>query len=261
LEENTAKILQQKEVIEKSVTELEKINTKLSRFAHVISHDLKAPLRGVSNLAEWIKEEMANKVDKETIERMDLLRGQVWKMDNLIAGVLEYSKAGSADQAVEEIDMYELLSELNKSFTLKQNDRIHILPGLPKIYQNKTRMIQVFQNLIGNAIRHNDKISIDIKVYSIDKNDAYEFSVQDNGPGIAPEYHEKVFELFQVLHDGSQPGSSGIGLSIVKKIVEEIGGKIWIESLPGSGTTFKFTMPKIQKPVNEIQGSRAGVNS
>lgn len=122
-------------------------------------------------------------------------------------------------------------------------------------------MIQVFQNLIGNAIRHNDKISIDIKIYCIDKNDAYEFSVQDNGPGIAPEYHEKVFELFQVLQDRNQPGNTGIGLSIVKKIVEEIGGKIWIESLPGSGTTFKFTMPKIQKPVNEIQGSREGVNS
>ncbi|HKR06324.1 MAG TPA: ATP-binding protein, partial [Bacteroidia bacterium] len=252
LEDNNAQILLQKNVIEKSVTELEKINNKLSRFAHIISHDLKAPLRGIGNLAQWIKEDAADKVSRETLEHIDLLQKQVQKMDNLIVGVLEYSKAGEADLSAEHIDLYELLNEITKSFTLKENDRIHILPGLPKVYQNKTRMIQVFQNLVGNAIRHNDKNIMDIKIYSIDKNDAYEFSVQDNGPGIAPEYHEKVFELFQVLNDRSNTDSTGIGLSIVKKIIEEIGGKIWIESLPGSGTTFKFTLPKIEKPLINV---------
>jgi signal transduction histidine kinase len=205
------------------------------------------------NLAQWIKEDVAGKAEKETLSNINLLQGQAEKMNKLIAGILEYSKAGKTNLPVENIKLDELLNETLQLFTIKEHDCISILPGMPEIYQNRTRMTQVFQNLIGNALKHNDKAVADIKIYCIEKNDCFEFAVEDNGPGIAPEYHEKVFELFQVLHNNGNADSTGVGLSIVKTNIEESGGKIWIESMPGMGATFRFTLPKLPKPAYDIE--------
>ncbi len=247
IEESKNQISSQKNTIEKTAAELTDINDKLNRFAHVISHDLKAPLRGISNLVSWIEDETRDKLKPESQEYISLLRTQVDKMDKMIKGILDYSRTGNENHSREWVSTEKLMHETVQMFAFDTNVRVQIFKGMPVLFYNKTKLTQVFQNLLSNAVKHNNKATAEVKIFCIEQDSCFEFSVEDNGPGILAQHYEKVFEMFQTLSAKDNNYNTGVGLPIVKKIIEEAGGKIWIESATKSGTTFKFTLPKVSE--------------
>ncbi|MDV2993957.1 MAG: Adaptive-response sensory-kinase SasA [Chroococcidiopsis sp. SAG 2025] len=222
---------------------LEKRNQELDQFAYVASHDLKAPLRAIANLSEWIEEDLLDKLTADTRHQMNLLRGRVHRMEALINGLLQYSRVGRMDTPKSEVSVGDLLAEVVDSLSPPETFSIEIAP-MPTIVTEKLPLQQVFTNLISNAIkyhpRQDGKVSISVQEYASN----YEFVVADDGEGIAPEYHDKVFGIFQTLSPRDTIESTGIGLAIVKKIVEQQGGTIWLKSQPGQGAAFYFTWKK-----------------
>ncbi len=216
----------------------------LEQFAYVTSHDLKAPLRAVSNLAEWIEEDLTDKLDDASREQLALLRDRVRRMHDLIEGLLEYSRVGKTSDSENNVDTRELIDEIIDSLSPPSGFTIKIKGKMPTLYVDRLQLGQVFSNLISNSMKHHGgdkgKIRIKCETYA----DIYQFSVCDDGKGIAPEYHDKVFMMFQVLEASDFESSTGIGLALVKKIVEEHGGTIRIESALGEGACFHFTWPK-----------------
>ena len=223
--------------------ELETANNELQQFAYIVSHDLKAPLRGISQLTRWLVSDYAGAFDEEGREMAALLLGRVKRMDDLIDGVLEYSRIGRVTGQTEQIDLNQLVSDVLDWLSPPSNIQIDIAPGLPTIVGDKTRIQQVFANLIGNAIKFIDNPRGKILVRWEDAGEAWRFSISDNGPGIDAKYHDKIFQIFQTLHSRDDVESTGVGLAIVKKIVEFYGGKIWVDSTIGKGSTFVFTLP------------------
>lgn len=225
--------------------ELEQSNRELDQFAYVASHDLKAPLRGIASLAAWIEEDIGDCITGDSREHMQLLKGRVTRMEGLIDGILAYSRAGRVRDKVETVDVGALVAETVELLAPGDSTTIAIAPGMPTIRSERTALQQVFINLIGNAIKYNgrDDARIDVGV-APDGSDCYRFSVADNGPGIAPQYHEKIWEIFQMLSPRDRVEGTGIGLSVVRKLVDTRGGRAWLESRPGRGTTFYFTWPK-----------------
>ena len=224
--------------------ELENINRELDQFAYVTSHDLKAPLRAIANLSQWIEEDLDSVMTDNTRKQMALLRGRVKRMEGLINGILQYSRAGRIDMEIETVDVTELLTEILDGLDYPDDFHIEIASQMPVIETARVPFAQVFANLISNAIKYHEgpggRVSISMK----DQGEYYEFSVADNGPGIAPEYHEKVFKIFQTLQARDRLESTGVGLTLVKKIVEELGGEVTLESAEGEGATFRFTVLK-----------------
>lgn len=227
--------------------QLIKTNRELEQFAYVVSHDLKAPLRAIDNLATWIEEDNADKLTEKSKENLQLLRKRIIRMNNLIDGILQYSKAGEIDLEIQAININELLNEIVDSINPPPSFLIKSQPDLPTLYTSKTALSQVISNLITNAIKHHHQAVGNIEVNVKTSDYFYIFSVKDDGPGIEPEYHEKVFQLFQTLKTKDELESTGIGLSIVKKIVETQGGSIIVESAPETGTTISFSWPKHPK--------------
>ncbi|PSB18631.1 diguanylate cyclase [filamentous cyanobacterium CCP2] len=223
---------------------LESRNRELEQFAYVASHDLKAPLRAIASLSEWLEEDLADQLPDENRKQLQLLRGRVLRMEALINGLLDYSRIGRTKTALEPVVVDDLLAEVIDSLAPPPSFRIDIAPGMPTLTTRRVLLRQVFANLIGNAIKHNDRPDGHIKILVEDQGDAYEFTIADNGPGIAPEYHKKIFAIFQTLEARDTKEGTGIGLSIVKKIVETEGGTIRIESQEGMGTAFHFTWLK-----------------
>ncbi len=230
-------------VIERTA-ELEVANKELKDFSYVVSHDLKAPLRAVSQLATWISEDYASAFDEQGKEQMKLLTGRVKRMDALINGVLQYSRIGRVKGEETQTDLNTLVRDVIELIALPDHIQVTIENELPVIICDKTRMEQVFQNLLSNAIKFMDKPEGEVRIRCVDEDTHWKFSVADNGPGIDEKYHEKIFQIFQTLTPRDKYESTGVGLSIVKKIVEFYGGRIWVESEPGSGTTFFFELPK-----------------
>ncbi|MCU7905387.1 MAG: CHASE domain-containing protein [Candidatus Thiodiazotropha sp. (ex Epidulcina cf. delphinae)] len=216
----------------------------LEQFAYVTSHDLKAPLRAVANLAQWIEEDLSNKLDDTSREQLALLRDRVRRMHDLIEGLLEYSRVGRTGDSEIQVDTQELINEIIDSLSPPEGFTIKIKGKLPALYVDRLQLGQVFSNLISNSLKHHggDKGKIRIKGESF--GEIYQFSVCDDGQGIAPEYHNKVFMMFQTLEPGDFENSTGIGLALVKKIVEEHGGTIRLKSAVGEGACFFFTWPK-----------------
>ena len=223
---------------------LEKKNNELDQFAYIVSHDLKAPLRAVTNLSQWIKEDLGDNLSDENKKNVELMQSRIKRMEALITGILEYSKVGRETIAEEIVNVNFLLKEVVDLLSPSSKFTITIQSGMPSLTTEKILLQQVFSNLISNSIKYNDKTTGKIDISFIESEGFYEFSVLDNGPGIATEYHNKIFGIFQTLASRDTVESTGIGLSIVKKIVDEHNGKIWIESVIGNGAKFIFTWPK-----------------
>jgi PAS domain S-box-containing protein len=235
---------------EQLLEQLEKINQELKDFAYIVSHDLKAPLRGISTLVKWISTDYADKLDQEGKEQMDLLLNRVERMHNLIDGILQYSRVGRVREEKTQLNLNELVPDIVDILAPPENITITIENELPMMECEKTRITQVFQNLLSNAIKYMDKPQGQIKVGCVDEEDCRRFSVTDNGPGIEEKYFEKIFQMFQTLRPRDEVESTGVGLTVVKKIVEMYGGRIWVESIVGEGSTFLFTLPNQTGGVN-----------
>ena len=230
-----------KEYFELKETEkiLRQSNDDLVQFAYVASHDLKSPLRAISNLSTWIAEDV--QAGKDVSELVALVKNRINRMESLINGLLEFSRIGRTHTECETVDLQHIVEDICESNGIK----INIPQRLPIVKFNPIRIEQVFSNLIGNSIKHHhDPKNIKISVLCQERANKYELSVKDNGPGIASQYHKRVFEIFQTLRPKDETEGTGIGLSLVKKIVEENDGEIWLESQEGTGCKFTFTIPK-----------------
>ncbi len=224
--------------------ELERSNHELGQFAYVTSHDLKAPLRAIANLSQWIEEDLQECLTADTHKQMTLLRGRVHRMEALIEGILEYSRVGRVSVDVTEVDVGELLAETIETLAPPEAFHVEVGPGMPVLNAARVRLSQVFANLIGNAIKYRERDDGHIQISVTEQDDFYRFSITDDGPGIPEEFHHKVFQIFQTLQARDTLESTGVGLTLVKKIVEEQGGSIELESREGEGATFHFSWPK-----------------
>ena len=224
--------------------EAEQHAEELEQFAYVTSHDLKAPLRGIANLAAWLEEDLREKLTETTREQLQLLRDRVLRMNALIEGLLEYSRIGKAAQSVVSVDTGELLAEIIDSLSPPDGVTIEVAANMPTLHTDRLHLYQVFSNLISNSIKHRRDGQGHTAVAVQERGEYYEFTVTDDGPGIAPEYHDRIFMMFQTLAVHDYGSNTGIGLALVKKIVQEHGGSITLESAEGTGATFRFTWPK-----------------
>jgi len=227
---------------ENLLKKLEKSNDELQEYAHVVSHDLKSPLRSINALVNWIKDDNKETLTAETKAHLMMIDATLEKMEQLISDVLEYSSVGSESITLEAVNLQEVLMDIETLLHRPEHIELYIHPLLPIIYADKVKIQQLFQNLISNAIRYCDKEQGLIEVGFTENQTHYTFTVKDNGIGIPKEYHDKIFKIFQSLTDHKD--STGIGLSIVKKIVDLYNGSIWLESIVGEGTTFFFTIQK-----------------
>ncbi len=225
-------------------TALEATNRDLDQFAYVASHDLKAPLRGIASLSEWIEEALSAQMTGETRRQMDLLRGRVHRLEALIDGILNYSRAGRVREKIEAVDMGALLAECRDLLAPGPESRIEVAPRMPTLMAERVPLQQVFMNLINNALKHAGRPDVRVQVGWADAGDAYDFTVSDNGPGIPAQFHERIWGIFQTLQPRDRVEGTGIGLSVVKKLVESRGGRVSIQSEPGAGATFHVIWPK-----------------
>ncbi len=231
---------------EQLIKALARSNQELDQFAYVASHDLKAPLRGIANLSQWIEEDLGDTLKQENKEQMELLRGRVHRMEALIDGILQYSRAGRVKSRPEPVNTGKLVHEVVELMAPPSSIRIEIAPNMPEVKTEKVPLQQVFMNLLGNAIKHAGTSEPKVQIEWQDAGPFYEFSVADNGQGIAPQYHERIFGIFQTLEARDKVEGTGIGLSVVQKIVDAKGGRVWVESELGQGARFRFLWPKVE---------------
>jgi PAS domain S-box-containing protein len=233
------------------IDDLQAANEELRNFAYVVSHDLKAPLRGIGSLADWLASDYADKLDAQGREYLALMKNRASRMDALIDGILEYSRVGRVKETQVAVDLNALVADTVQMLAPPPEVSVIVEGTLPTVLGERTRLQQLFQNLVSNAIKHRDKPEGRIVIASADAGDFWQLSVADNGPGIDPRHHERVFQLFQVLTPRDQKESTGVGLALVKKIVELYGGRVWIDSRSGEGSTFFFTLPKAARATRE----------
>lgn len=223
---------------------LERSNAELDQFAYVASHDLKAPLRGIANLSQWMEEDLEDRITAEGREQMRLLRGRVNRLEALIEGILSYSRAGRTREPAQPVDVDALAREVIELLAPEPPARAEIEAQLPTIEAERVPLQQVLLNLVSNALKHAGRPDPHVKIAAREHDAEWEFAVTDDGQGIAREYHDKIWGIFQTLEPRDRVEGTGIGLSVVKKIIESRGGRIWLDSEPGQGATFHFTWPK-----------------
>lgn len=224
------------------VAELRRSNEELKEYAHIVSHDLKSPLRSISALATWIRMDNEDKFDENSLQNFNDIDLTLEKMENLITDILKFSSIHSSSKDNLEIDLDDLVKKLVHIMYVPENITINILNKLPVVKGDSTKFEQLFQNLIGNAIKFSNKPDSVINIDFEEQAEFYKFSVIDNGIGIEKRHFEKIFKIFQSLKVSAD--STGIGLSIVKKIIDIYKGEIWVESEINKGTTFHFTIKK-----------------
>ncbi|WP_428938375.1 sensor histidine kinase [Fontivita pretiosa] len=229
--------------------QLKQRNAELDQFAYITTHDLRAPLRGIANLSRWIEEDLGDRFTPEAHQQMELLRGRVQRMESLIDAILQYSRAGRTRLKSQRVDVRELVSDVVDLLAPPPGFTIEIGSPLPVLETDPVPLQQVFMNLIGNAIKHHNQPQQGrVTITCRDAGELYEFAVSDNGPGIDPQYHERIFVIFQTLAPRDKVEGTGVGLALVQKLVERQGGRVSVESELGAGATFRFTWPKQPPP-------------
>jgi PAS domain S-box-containing protein len=229
--------------------ELERSNRELDQFAYVASHDLKAPLRSIALLTDWISEDAAPVLTGRSLDHLQKLKGRVKRMERLLDDLLAYSRAGRAEQPPQLVDTLLLVQETVELLNLPGGFQVVLPETMPKLYTERVPLATVFRNLIQNACKHHtDPDRGCVTIMAEDLGGAVRFAVADDGPGIPAEHRAAVFELFRTLKPRDQVEGSGMGLSVVKKTVESRGGTIELVSSPGQGATFTFTWPKAARP-------------
>jgi len=226
------------------VRELSRANKELEEFAYITAHDLKTPLRGIGTLAEWLSTDYADKFDEQGQKQVKMLTERAKRADKLVDSILQYSSVGQLREKQEKLDLNMVLPDIICEIDPPENINITVESKLPVLMCKKTHIRQVFHNLLSNAVKHMNKEKGQIKVGCTEKLGFWKFSVADNGPGIDKKYFKKIFKIFQTLVLSDETESTGIGLSIAKKIVNMNAGRIWVESEVGKGSTFFFTLPK-----------------
>lgn len=224
--------------------ELSRRNQELNSFAYVASHDLKSPLRGVDQLATWLTEDLAGKIDDETNEHLRLMRMRIKRMEKLLDDLLLYFRAGQSGGSVERIDVAELVRDVFDLCCSDKSFRLELQGEFPRYHTHKVPLELVFRNLISNSIKHHDTRQGCIVVQAIPNDQWLEFAVCDDGPGIAPEHRERVFAMFQTLRPRDEVEGSGMGLAIIKKTIESLGGSIALSDNQPRGAIFRFTWPR-----------------
>lgn len=223
--------------------DLNRSNADLRQFAYIVSHDLKAPLRAISSLTGWIDEDIKGIASAETLENIRLTRQRVARMDGLLDGLLAYTRVGHDNATVETLNLSELVADIIGLLAPPSGFLVRVQGEAPQIRSPRPPLEHVLHNLISNAIKHHDRSTGNIVVSARMIDGMTEIRVEDDGPGIAPEFHERIFTIFQTLKRQDESESNGVGLSIVQKIVERLGGRVWIESAPPRrGTAFVFTL-------------------
>ena len=238
------KLYRQKLELKTCNDKLGSANRQLDEFVYIVSHDLKAPLRGLASLASFLEDELGPSPKQEVLDLLNMMKSRTGRMQQLIDGILHYSRMSNTQTEREETNVKDLINSIIDMLSPPENCRFDVSDSLPVIYAEKTKLHEVFQNLISNSIKYNSNETVIVKIDFIDSGDNYQFSVSDNGTGIKPEHQEKIFGIFQTLQSKDKCESTGIGLTIVKKIVEQQGGKVTVMSELGSGSTFSFTWKK-----------------
>jgi signal transduction histidine kinase/CheY-like chemotaxis protein len=230
--------------LDRSTHLLEDRNQELDDFSHIASHDLQAPLRGISNLAEWLVSDLGGKLPIENQQQLELIQSRVLQMNALINGLLQYARIGRENIDSSSVNLSQLIAEVVDLLDPPTEFQIQFPLDLPSINTQTLLLKQVLSNLIGNAIKYRNSPAGKVEILVADREDCFQFKIVDNGQGIAHENHKKIFSIFQTLVNREDLKGTGIGLTIVKKIVESRGGSVWVESELGKGSTFSFTWPK-----------------
>ena len=229
--------------VEARTAELERSNAELDQFAYVASHDLKAPLRAIDSLAAWIEEDAKDVLPEPSVRHLSLLRGRVGRMERLLDSLLTYSRVGRKEAAPEAIDTAALVREAVALVAPPAGVEVQVAGTFPTLVSARAPLALVIRNLVSNAVKHHDRPDGRVTVSARMDGDWAEFTIADDGPGIAPEYRDRVFGLFQTLRPRDEVEGSGMGLSIVKKAVQSRGGQVWIEPSAERGAMFRFTWP------------------
>jgi len=243
----------------KLMARLEDVNNELSQFAYAVSHDLKAPLRAINTLSEWLVTDYGDSLDETGQGMITEINQRVHRMFALIEGILRYSRLGRANEVKALVNLTQVSENVVNLISPPAHIEVHVQQDLPNLMAEETRMFQLLQNLIGNAVKYMDKDEGHIYVEGMELEEFWEITIRDNGPGIPEKQHENIFKIFQTLQKSDDINSTGIGLALVKKTVELNGGTIRVESETGNGTSFIFTWPKSNETENMVLSNKSGL--
>ncbi|MCA8959965.1 MAG: PAS domain S-box protein [Planctomycetes bacterium] len=237
--------------------ELEERNHDLDSFAHAVSHDLKAPLRGITSIAQWTLEDYADKIDEEGRDNLQIMAQRCDRLGRLIDGILAYSRLGRTERVPIELPTRDIVRNIVESLEIPDGIQVFVDPDLPNVIFDETQFEQLVQNLVSNAVKYMGKPNGRVSITFEDRDERWLFAVRDTGIGIEPRHFERIFEVFRTLQPRDEIESTGVGLSLVRRIVLQHGGEVWVESEVGEGSTFYFTVLKEPLPPEPAPGSPA----